>query len=360
LDLSKVVLTGQAIASAGGPEFNYYFYTDGTLSSTLNLSKDLLITMTGEELKQGNWQSAKVNPSQQGIGVASNNLDAGERLRLNIDNENLTGIANVAYGIKLGLFGYDTGDLFKVTGKLVDGTTDISLTNKIVTEGGNNYLVITAPEGESLDYVTVEVTAGAVKVNSATTFILDNTATQDIGFGFTATDGDGDSVTGSLTLTAQSSPYLIGTGENDALAGGPGNNTLTGDEGNDILVGGDGQDTLYGEGGDDILIAGAGNDTLTGGTGADTFVVGEGHDTITDYSLSEGDKVDISHVIDYSAGDTLAVFENEDHSTRLSIMNEGTEKGSVTFENITFGSLGEDPLNALISQVDIDDGTTPT
>ena len=47
---------------------------------------------------------------------------------------------------------------------------------------------------------------------------------------------------------------------------------------------------------DDVLRGGTGDDTLTGGTGADTFVFVEGHgnDTITDFSATEGDRIDLS------------------------------------------------------------------
>lgn len=47
----------------------------------------------------------------------------------------------------------------------------------------------------------------------------------------------------------------------------------------------------------DYIRAGLGNDTITGGTGADTFAFGspiEGIDTITDFSIEQGDKIQIS------------------------------------------------------------------
>ena len=47
---------------------------------------------------------------------------------------------------------------------------------------------------------------------------------------------------------------------------------------------------------DDTLEGGTSDDTMTGGTGADTFVFSEdsGSDTITDFSTTEGDKIDLS------------------------------------------------------------------
>jgi len=49
---------------------------------------------------------------------------------------------------------------------------------------------------------------------------------------------------------------------------------------------------------DDTLQGGTSDDTMTGGTGADTFVFDEtsGDDTITDFSTTEGDKIDLTAI----------------------------------------------------------------
>lgn len=77
-------------------------------------------------------------------------------------------------------------------------------------------------------------------------------------------------------------------------------------DGNDVLDGGAGNDILVGGSGTDILIGGLDNDTLTGGTGADTFRFGEhgvaNLDTIVDYSFAEGDKLDLSALLDANFG----------------------------------------------------------
>jgi uncharacterized delta-60 repeat protein len=87
---------------------------------------------------------------------------------------------------------------------------------------------------------------------------------------------------------------LVGGAGNDALAGGAGNDSLAGNNGADTLQGGDGSDRLHG---------GSGKDTLTGGDGADRYVYsavtdtglgGAARDLITDFSVSQGDKLDLS------------------------------------------------------------------
>ncbi|TSD87758.1 hypothetical protein FFK22_015800 [Mycobacterium sp. KBS0706] len=79
--------------------------------------------------------------------------------------------------------------------------------------------------------------------------------------------------------------------------------------GNDGLEGNAGANVLNGWGGNDALVGGGGKDTLTGGTGADRIyftalgdsVVGANADVITDFSHTQGDRVDLTG-IDANAG----------------------------------------------------------
>ncbi|GHF59393.1 M10 family metallopeptidase [Seohaeicola zhoushanensis] len=78
---------------------------------------------------------------------------------------------------------------------------------------------------------------------------------------------------------------------------GSGSDHITGNAADNMLMAGAGDDTLLGEGGNDTLVGGDGADTLTGGTGGDVFVytaASEAGDTITDFSLAQGDRIDIS------------------------------------------------------------------
>jgi hypothetical protein len=175
------------------------------------------------------------------------------------------------------------------------------------------------------------------------------------------TDADGDSVVMDEAIHIELSPddhhMHFGTDGDDAgvnaLIADPLHSaeTLVGLDGNDELVGGDGNDILWGN---------QGNDTMTGGAGADTFKITEGEDTITDYNQSDGDVVDISHVLDSDLGDYLAVSENLDGTAKLSIYDSGDiEKASVSFDNINYDTdlTPGDELNSLLGQVDVDDGS---
>lgn len=134
---------------------------------------------------------------------------------------------------------------------------------------------------------------------------------------------------------------LRGGSGNDLLVGGAGNDLLKGGAGNDILRGGNGDDVLRGGDGDDRLIGGRGSDILDGGSGTDTFVfrtnhIGTGVDTIKDFSLSQGDKIDISDILSAydPVTDALADFVQFTRSGKKSIMSvdldgAGTDYGWV-------------------------------
>ncbi|QXH48832.1 LapA family giant adhesin [Pseudomonas xanthosomatis] len=101
---------------------------------------------------------------------------------------------------------------------------------------------------------------------------------------------------------------IFGQGGNDYLDGGKGNDILLGGTGNDTLLGGEGNDLLFGGAGNDTLIGGKGNDIMTGGAGADTFVwkAGDtGQDVIKDFKVSEGDRLDLSDLLQGERGTTI-------------------------------------------------------
>jgi Ca2+-binding RTX toxin-like protein len=97
---------------------------------------------------------------------------------------------------------------------------------------------------------------------------------------------------------------FIGTNRNDWIRGGNGDNRLYGDQGLDTLIGDAGNDILGGESGNDRLIGGLGLDRLFGGGGGDTFVFetdrdsgkGSRRDIIGDFSVAEGDLIDLSAI----------------------------------------------------------------
>jgi Ca2+-binding RTX toxin-like protein len=94
---------------------------------------------------------------------------------------------------------------------------------------------------------------------------------------------------------------FYGGGINASLETGivsfPGNSTSTDRLINiENIIGSQGNDTLIGNKQNNVLVGEAGNDTLAGGKGADKFRLsglGGGIDTIADFSIAEGDKIQI-------------------------------------------------------------------
>ena len=85
---------------------------------------------------------------------------------------------------------------------------------------------------------------------------------------------------------------------------------VVGSDYDDDLTGGSGNDYLVGNGGDDLLRGGFGADILDGGSGADTFIFDAltaiGHvDEIQDFTLGDGDVIDISDLLSPAYSDPL-------------------------------------------------------
>ncbi len=104
-------------------------------------------------------------------------------------------------------------------------------------------------------------------------------------FTYSTTDRDGDTSTGSVTLSLGGYHHVAGTGAGE---------TLTGTTGSDILTGYAGNDTLNGGDGNDVLMGGAGTDLLNGGAGADVlrWSLGEtGTDTVQNFGTAAGSDI---------------------------------------------------------------------
>ena len=146
---------------------------------------------------------------------------------------------------------------------------------------------------------------------------------------------------------------------------------LIGNAGDDILFGQGGNDVLNGGAGNDILVGGKGNDTLTGGAGADTFVwlkgdtnTGTGVDTITDFKHSEGDKLDLSDLLqgsnDTNLTNYLKLSTDSAGNSTLSVSSSGsfTAQGggtadvTIKVDGASWGS-GSAAINSLIAGGDL-------
>ena len=117
-----------------------------------------------------------------------------------------------------------------------------------------------------------------------------------------ATSGSGGEAEGDNLYSIDG---VIGSAKADYLYGSIADNVMRGEGGNDFVWGEAGADELYGGKGADALAGGSGRDELTGGKGGDRFAYAQAtvsiaivasRDLITDFSRSQGDKIDLQGV----------------------------------------------------------------
>jgi len=153
-----------------------------------------------------------------------------------------------------------------------------------------------------------------------------------------------------------------------AAINGSGNNLdnlITGNGAANELRGEAGDDSLDGKAGNDLLDGGAGRDVLTGGLGADRFrfataaAFGTAQaDRITDFSRSEGDRIELSRsAFGLSAVTTLSfqTVNNDAELTRAlgssSLLVQDLRDGSLFFnQNGTAAGAGQGGVFAVVSQ----------
>ncbi|TNF64756.1 MAG: calcium-binding protein [Rhodobacteraceae bacterium] len=125
-----------------------------------------------------------------------------------------------------------------------------------------------------------------------------------------------------------------------AIAGGDGDDTISGTPGADLIAGGAGNDEIGGYDGDDRIEGGAGDDSLHGMGGADTLLGGDGRDTLhgeggDDLILGEADD---DLLFGHNGADTLHGGADDD-----------VLHGAMG-DDILFGDEGDDALHGGLGQ----------
>ena len=126
-------------------------------------------------------------------------------------------------------------------------------------------------------------------------------------------------------------------GDQVIINGTSGDDTITAAAPGSFINGGAGSDRLIAS----VSVSGShgpywGDDVLTGGTGADAFVMqlNGGDDVITDFSLADGDQIDVTQIGYVSLSQVLAQATQTANGVKIAL---GT--GSVTLRGVTLGSL---------------------
>jgi Ca2+-binding RTX toxin-like protein len=355
---------------AGGDDNDQLFGGTGNDNLSGDLGNDTLQGEDGDDtLSGGGGADSLVG----GIGNDSLLGDAGadtlaggdgnDRLFGGADNDSLLGEAGADT-----LAGGDGDD------RLFGGVGDDSLSGDLGNdslEGGDGNDTLSGGDGADTlagGYGNDSLNAGAGDDTVTDEFTGNTTGggadTVDLGDGndvFTGSGqgtGDNDLVFGGLgndTITVRQADDTVYGGDGndlittldedptfgDALYGDAGNDTIIGANTDDTLFGGTGNDVLSGGGNTDTLFGGDGDDTLAGGAGADSLDGGAGFD-VADYSAS-ATGVTINLLTGAASGgdaqgDTLTGIEGVIGSGANDALTAGASGGTL------FGGLGNDTL----------------
>jgi VCBS repeat-containing protein len=203
-------------------------------------------------------------------------------------------------------------DVSKLKDAILSNETLVGPGADTVNGGDGNDILF----GDMINYGTLEGTAALKAFAAATLNVNVSTIDDKALHQFVSTHVDDVAHLANASNTYEAKYTLLQDG-NDSLLGGNGDDILFGQGGNDILNGGNGND---------LLIGGKGNDTLIGGAGADTFAwkAGDtnsgGFDVIKDFNSKEGDKLDLSDLLQGENGNNVT-----DLTKYLQITNDGKD-----------------------------------
>jgi Ca2+-binding RTX toxin-like protein len=178
--------------------------------------------------------------------------------------------------------------------------------NDLISGGGGNDTIF----GGTGDDVIYAVAGSNLNRETGSTYLRGDDGADFIvgGLGFddangnigndTVTTGAGD----DYCVGGKDSDLLYGEAGQDIVYGNLGNDSCDGGDGNDIVRGGQDNDVVRGGAGDDFVSGDKGSDTMTGGLGADIFhTFGDaGVDRVTDFSLAQGDRVQLDPGTQYT------------------------------------------------------------
>jgi cell division septal protein FtsQ len=311
------LLTGEVTAS--GP----------ALVKEINSSiSGLKITVTGSD---GNAipgeASDEVNPSTQGWAIKDNQIDQNESIKF-------------SFSQAVDTFSFKTNGF---TGNPSGGQVGLKIVVTYANGTTEDFYLNSADNG----LVNVHELQGFGAIDGSKTFssiqVISNT---EIGKGVDTQDHNDGFRLNNVTVGQykEMDPVDLNYQFKLAVTDGDGdkaeqlfNITLSGSSAAEFnveaVVGTVGADTLVGSAGNDVVIGGAGNDILYGGIGADTFVwnlvdlgsaEAPAYDVVKDFSLAEGDKLNLSDVLS-GTGNTLAAIAGDGNHLVLQIKDASAQ-----------------------------------
>jgi VCBS repeat-containing protein len=346
---TEVVSTVESLPLSGGNGQDLLLtFTAG--STTFNA------VVTGENYLDGT--TTTLNTSSKYLGAANNLMNPGERVTMDFAS-GTTG--NAVSTMQISLFNFDSAsnsapDELTITGTTVDGSTFVYYITNASLDANSAY-TIAAPGGALIETLVFESgSQSSFKLGIESVSAVEYDVNFDLQLGYQLTDADGDSATGTISLTLD------------------GDNTIIGTAGDDVLLGGSSADVIAGGAGNDDISGGAGNDTLTGGLGSDVFrwsladagLAGSpAIDSITDFDTSAGtDKLDLRDLLtgeSHTAAslDNYLHFEVTGGNTIVHISSSGGFGGNGVVNAVVSGSATETQQIVLVA-VDLSVGGLTT
>jgi hypothetical protein len=339
----------QFIPNGGGTSDDEYSYDTGPASHNLTTAYHQDVYVSGGSTNSANIRITAIVADDDNAMYAVPPGDTGE-----------TKIVLSATNIEV----YD-GTTLKVQGTdyTVDASDPYSVTLNGLKDGWT--FVVTTDSANKFDAIQLDAASGsdAYKLSLFTYGESYAGDPVDLEYTIVGTDGDGDSVNSAIhaTLYPDSGQTIAGGAGNETLTGDSHVNYILGDGGddtlyglgnNDVLVGDVGNDHLYGGDGSDTLLGGPGNDFLEGGTGSDTFVwhladrgstATPAVDTIMDFSKAEGDILNLADLLQNESSGTLSSylsFTEESGNAVLNVSSTGSGVDQkIVFDNWSLADL---------------------
>ncbi|KAB7615477.1 hypothetical protein F9L33_01545 [Amylibacter sp. SFDW26] len=156
------------------------------------------------------------------------------------------------------------------------------------------------------------------------------------------TNDGGDSSHATVTDVFFDTIVAGGTGGNDTIDGGAGDDDIFGQDGDDVLSGGTGTNELFGGAGDDVFIGGDGADSFQGGADQDNLDYSNS-DAAVNVNLTTGDLSGGDADNDTIVGGIDGVIGSDFDDTLVGFDQQGTSVPDV-FTNELFGGAGDDVI----------------
>jgi Ca2+-binding RTX toxin-like protein/uncharacterized protein YegL len=311
---------------------------DDTLAG--GLGNDLLVGGTGTDVADFSDHSSALTIALDGTGNAT------------ITSEGYTDTLQSIEGIIGGSGSDNLSDISASTANFFDGRG-----GNDTLSGGNGTDTLFGGDGN--DSLSGGAGADSLDGGNGDDTLFGGAATDTLagGNGFDTADFSDHGTGITITLDASGNGTASGGSTDvlssiEALIGGTGGDTFTGNNPDNYFSGGGGADNLSGGGGNDTLIGGAGADTLSGGTGDDRLF-GDSLD-----SADGGTNTSNNLLTDGNRGDVLA-FDTTVDLTNATLDGRFTNIETVSIQNAESGAVGNQTLSLNIADL-VDMSTTGT